>query len=240
MKDLQKEVCDRADDLIGFIYGELDAAATRRFKSHLHECARCESELSSFGQIRQSIVSWRDESLGVGWSASAVNGRSLTSEADLRKTEPSALAAIREFFTLSPVWMKGAAAFASMLFCVCAVLAITYLRDRQSRAIQVQSKKIYSQQELDARLAQEKQKLIESQQQQARPTNEIIATTLTPKKTDNRMTPPVKISYAVNTRDSRKPLTRQERQELAADLGLSATHEEDDLDIIGDRINQTP
>jgi anti-sigma factor RsiW len=240
MKELNNQVCERAEDLIAFLYGELDAAGGRKFERHLLECARCETELSSFGEIRQSIVSWRDESLGRAWSDAAVNNsKPLTVTAI---TKPSALAAIRGFFTLSPLWMKGATAFASLLFCLCAVLTITYLRNRPAGVVQVPDNKIYTQQELEARLAQEKQKLIESQQKrQPESENQTAAVPpAPPRRTDSQVMPGAKTGYASNTRGSRKPLTRQERQELAADLGLSAAYDDDDLDLGGDRINQAP
>src|SRR5882762_3518573 len=154
MEDINNQVCERADDLIAFLYGELGAADTRKFERHLHECGRCESEFSAFGEIRQSIVSWRDESLGVAWLPGAVNNSSLV-PADIRPgvhPGPSALAAIREFFNLSPMWMKGAAAFASLLFCVCAVLAIGYLKSRNTNNAQASSDKIYSRQEMEAQV----------------------------------------------------------------------------------------
>jgi hypothetical protein len=240
MKDMNNEVCERSEDLIAFLYGELDAADVHRFERHLLECARCETELSSFGQIRQSIVSWRDESLGVAWTDLAVNNS--LPRANSATTKPSALAAIRGFFTLSPVWMKGATAFASLLFCVCVVLAIIYLKNRQASIVQVQSNKIYSQQELEARLAQEKQKVLESQQ---KPLKEIrnetaLVQPAPPRKADHQAKPLAKAGYAANRRDPRKPLTRQERQELAADLGLSSSYDDDDLDLGGDRINRAP
>src|SRR5712691_1431855 len=120
MRDIKDQVCDRADDLVAFLYGELGEKDAREFERHLHECARCETEFAAFGQIRKSIVSWRDESLGAAWLTGAVTDHSLapaTIPVSVQ-TRPSALAAIRAFFNLSPMWMKGAAAFASLLFCV--------------------------------------------------------------------------------------------------------------------------
>ena len=240
MKDMNNQVCERADDLIAFLYGELGDDDARKFQRHLHECARCETEFSAFGQIRQSIVSWRDEALGAAWSPEAVTDRSLSPIADRATTKPSALAAIREFFTLSPMWLKGAAAFASVLFCVCAVLAITYLRSGPSPLMQAQSGKIYTKQDLEARVAQEREKMIASQQQ---PQKQTVKETVSlgpapPIKIDNRITV-AKANNVVNSRSSRKPLTRQERQELAADLGL-VTSLDEGLDLSNDTINQTP
>src|SRR2546425_11077060 len=126
MKDVKDQVCERANELISFLYGELGEKDSRRFERHLHECARCESEFAAFGQIRKSIVSWRDETLGAAWVPDAVKERRLAAMTVLpgNQTKPSALAAIRQFFNLSPRWMKRAAAFASPLFCVFATLSV--------------------------------------------------------------------------------------------------------------------
>src|ERR1700682_5971169 len=111
MRDIKDEVCERADDLIAFLYGELGHGDARKFERHLHECARCETELASFSEIRESIVSWRDESLGAAWLPETVNNHSLAPTGIRPRTQirPSAIAAIREFFNLSPLWLKGAA-----------------------------------------------------------------------------------------------------------------------------------
>ena len=52
--------------------------------------------------------------------------------------------------------MKGAAAFAAMLFCICAVLAVAYLKGHPAAPYLVKqdSKNIYSQEELDNQVKQ--------------------------------------------------------------------------------------
>ena len=244
MRDIKDEICERADDLIAFLYGELGEGDAHKFERHLHECARCETEFASFGRIRESIVSWRDESLGAAWLPGTVKNPSLapTGIRPRAYERPSALAAIREFLNLSPMWLKGAAAFASLLFCICAVLAIGYLKYRPTNIVQAPpSKKIYTQGDLDALVAQEKKKFIESQPQpQKQSDGENVATAQVRTKAGNRTAPFSRATVALNPRNLRKPLTRQERQELAADLGLSLSHDEDGLDLVGDKINQTP
>ena len=53
MKDNKDQVCERADDLISFLYDELGEKDAREFNRHLQECARCETEFAAFGQIRR-------------------------------------------------------------------------------------------------------------------------------------------------------------------------------------------
>ena len=105
--------CARADELMGFLYGELNDVEAKA-GGHLQQCVTCNAELSSFGDIRKSVVAWRDESFN-SLSSPGVN---------LPARQPSAVAALREFFNLSPAWMKVAIGFASLLFCVFAGLAV--------------------------------------------------------------------------------------------------------------------
>jgi len=244
MKDIKDEVCGRADDLIAFLYAELGAGDARKFERHLHECARCETEFASFAQIRKSIVSWRDESLGAAWLPDAAKDRNPASNRVRAgaQVRPSAAAAVREFFNLSPLWLKGAAAFASLLFCVCAVLAIGYLKDRRTNLVQTPPGTVYSKQDLDAAVAERVQVQIDAmrKQQQTTSDNSTVAGTTSPKKVGNGAASVLRTGYASNTRSLRKPLTRQERQELAVDLGLSAAYDQDDSDVVGDKINQAP
>jgi hypothetical protein len=239
MEDTKEQVCDRADDLIAFLYHELSDKDARNFERHLHDCVRCENELAGFGEVRQSIVSWRDEALGAAWSAAAMNDRRLA--APITNARPSALAAIREFFNLSPLWMKGAAAFASLLFCVCAVLAVAYVRNRKVEVVQAPNGKIYSKQELDNAVARAVQmKGDEIKNQQLKDSGSELVMSPAPAKAGNRVNPLRTAGYVANTQNLRRPLSRQERRELAADLGLLAARDEDDLDLVTDKITQAP
>src|SRR6476619_5705513 len=100
--------CERGSDLIAFIYNEADEHDAQDFEVHLRECSSCREEAASFGVVRESIVTWRDEALA-GFVSTPVT-------ATTRKK--SALAALRQFFDLSPMWLKGATAFALLVFCL--------------------------------------------------------------------------------------------------------------------------
>ena len=239
MKDPTETICGRNDDLVAFLYDEVGESDARNFKLHVQECAGCESEIAAFSQIRESIVSWRNASLGSVWSAGVVNDRQLASATNpsAGPIRRSALAAMRQFFTLSPMWMKGAAAFASLLFCVCAVLAIAYLKDRNPVVVQAPSDKIYSRQELDAEVA--RQVKAEELKNQAKESNNKVVESSQPQPSGSRAGQMRQANYRVTTQGLRKPLTRQERRELAADLGL-VSRDDDDLDLVTDKIIQTP
>src|SRR5438046_2682868 len=125
--------CEHAEELVSFLYGELEEKAQRTFQQHVRGCASCERELASFGRVRNSISEWRDLTLGAMEPNNGV----------VVRARPSALAALRNFFYLSPLWLKGAAAFASVLFCVCAVLAIAYLKTPTPHLVANPADKLY-------------------------------------------------------------------------------------------------
>jgi hypothetical protein len=241
MRDINNEVCGRSEDLIAFLYHELSEQDERRFQRHLHECAACAREIGSFGEIRESIITWRDASLGTAWTPTSVNeGQQVLAQS---RTHPSAWVAIREFFKLSPLWLKGAATFASLLFCVCAVLAVIYLKDQTSHVENLRTDKIYSQKELDQQVAKATQLREEQLRSELlkQPGSEVVSTsTVGAGKAVNRTGQLREASYAGNTQNLRKPLTRRERRELASDLGLLTSRDDDELDLVTDKITQTP
>src|SRR5688572_3052510 len=118
--------CERAADLIAFLYNEADERERRDFQLHLNECSTCREEAASFGVVRESIIEWRDEALA-GFVSQPVTTNA---------SRKSALAALRQFFDLSPLWLKGATAFAVVAFCVLAAIAAMKL---QGNNVQVPS-----------------------------------------------------------------------------------------------------
>jgi hypothetical protein len=236
MRDLNNEQCNHSEDLVAFLYHELNESEARSFERHLRECASCERELSSFGEIRESIVSWRDTSLAAAWSRTAENESRVMIPAVAARA--SAFAAIREFFNLSPLWLKGAAAFASLLFCVCAALAIAYMKTPKTVVLMNNTDKLYTQEDLNKQVADaEKRKEAEIRS--------VLQVRDSGPSVDTAIYKPVRNvvhagSYAGNTQNLRKPLTQQERRELAADLGLLSSRDDDDIEFITDTITQTP
>ena len=200
--------CERSSDLMGFLYSEMDASETREFESHLQQCSNCRDEAASFEHVRQSIVAWRDEVL-TGFVP-----------ATTRPTRRSAIAAFKQFFDLSPLWLKGAAAFAVITFCVLVALAFVNFKKPQTVATTNNSGG-YTQQDVD-RLVKEAL----AKQQPPVETAPNVAVTV-----------PAALQKSVNKQRStnRRPLSRAEREQLAADLRLLPT--EDELELISDRIN---
>ena len=61
--------CGRENDLIAFLYDELDPAERISFRSHVQECLSCSAETAEFTNIRESVVAWPAPFVAVIWSA---------------------------------------------------------------------------------------------------------------------------------------------------------------------------
>jgi len=205
--------CERGGDLVAVLYGEASEREQREFELHLKQCAGCRAEFAAFAQVRESVGEWRDEALsGFVSSRPAV--------APVRK---SALAAWRQFFDLSPLWMKAAVGFAAVVFCVLAVLAVGRLRSPAEvppRVATGNPAAVYTEADV-ARMVQE---ALAKQPRQltAEAPKQIVAES--PQRKD------LTVAKASQVPHSRRPFSQAERNQLAAELRLVSASEENDLE----------
>ena len=217
-------ICERSDDLISFLYKELDEREVGNFKQHLADCASCSREMNSFSEIRNGVVAWREQSLGI------INHRPSLAF-DLAE-KPSALVAIRQFFALSPFWLKGSVAFASVLLFAAVAFLVVSLKGKPAPPL-ASTDKVYSEAELKAKVEEG----IQARLKELNPQDDDLKEDLT--RTPllvQQSKPQVKLSRS-NVKTRRAPLTESERAQLAADLRLISSTE-DDLDLLGEQINR--
>jgi hypothetical protein len=203
--------CGRADDLLSVLYGEASEHEQRDFDVHLKQCAGCRAEFAAFAQVRTSIGEWRDEALS-GFVASP---------APVRK---SAIAALRQFFNLSPLWMKAAAGFAVLAFCVLMVFAVSRLQITTGEVPQVaigNPAAVYTEEDM--------QRIV-----QAEVAKEQAKHIVPPKPLIRVSSEPKDATVASSTRipHSRRPFSRAEREQLAAELRLLSASDENDLELL--------
>ena len=207
--------CERAADLIAFLYNEADEHERRDFQLHLNECSTCSEEVASFGVVRESITEWRDEALA-GFVSQPVATKA---------TSKSALTALRQFFDLSPLWLKGATAFAVLAFCVLAAFAFVTLQGNNVPPSPTGI--VYTQDDVNRIV-----KNILAEENRPSVSGQRVTVVESPKPKKSRQ------SVASQTVKSRRPLSRAEREQLAADLRLLSTDDDENLQLLGDRINQ--
>lgn len=239
-EEVNAPACEQANDLIAFLYGELNNIEAQTFQRHMRGCNSCSGELAAFNGIRRSVVAWRDESLGSIFSPTPPYFAAPYAGASQEK--PSALAALREFFNLSPIWMKGAVAFATLLFCIFAGLAVARLRTTPPAPLANNpdrpDSKGYSDQQLNALVEQrvqgELQRIKNSSEQS--PTPQVVVNRPSNRIPNRRIT--TRGNEVATNSPARRPLSKVEREQLAADLRLVSLNNDSDLELLDDRINQ--
>ena len=215
--------CDFRNHLISVLYGEATDREAAEFHAHMQTCTQCQVEVRAFGEVRESIGSWKFEALS-GAVVTEVNVQPRTPRTK------SAVAALREFFDLSPLWLKGATALATVLFCVLAVLALArFQQPSQVTEVNPKPNAIYTEWEKN----QFVQKALDQQKAEflarTAPAPEAIKIAVT--QSEKTTTRPNTIAKA------RRPLTKLEREQLAADLRLLQRHD-DDIELLSEPINR--
>ncbi len=236
MREVDAPSCGHENDLVSFLYDELSDSEKKLFESHMHACRLCQVQTGEFNSIRESVAAWRDESLG----------RAAVTVPDMSKlaNQPrrSALAALRAFFDLSPFWMKGAFGFAAILFCIFTVLAIARLRNAPEVTATNASSQAYSQQELNALVEKRVQDELGRREVAEKSSTAASQAPVKDKTARPRSGNPLGQSseVAANARygKARRPLSKSEREQLAADLRLVSSRNERVLDLVDDQINQ--
>lgn len=242
--------CARAEDLVAYLYGEIEGAAAQDFKAHAQSCVSCQTELAGFRQVRVSIGEWRQQALGsLSATTAATTAHAIIEPVNVVAQRPrSALAAVREFFTLSPVWMRAATAAAGLIFCALIALAVAHYFEQPKTVI---VEKVVPAKQSEEQSAQKRDEPVK--QQDAR--DEIAPEVTPPEPTDttasapkdNRLIPKVKRNLkqeATPTQSlARAPklkISPQESRDIARDLRLVASkEEEEDLPRLSDLLGES-
>jgi hypothetical protein len=230
----ERPICHRAEDLVTYLYGEASEAEAKDFAGHVQACDACRTEFAVFQQVHDSILEWRNEALGAVSFAHDSTAGAMQANTALPATSVgsekrlSAIAAIREFFNVSPLWLRGAAALASILFCVLVVLAAARFWQKPSQVGKDGSNdKRYTQQQFDdavAKQVDEKIAAIKNPQASTPPTS------AAGNNTGQRK--PARQRSLTGSQLARTHLTRKEREQLAADLRLVPGPDDDDLPFV--------
>src|SRR5713226_3710052 len=154
----ERPICHRAEDLVTYLYGEASQADALDFANHLQRCDACRSEFAIFNQVHDSILVWRTEALGSSFSPTVALAESAVDSSQFVRHERklSALAALREFFSVSPLWFRGATAFAALVLCVLAILVISRSWNKPAElANGSQPQKLYTETEFKSEVARQ-------------------------------------------------------------------------------------
>ena len=161
--------CERAQEFVTYLYGEATPGESKAFRQHLANCAVCREELAAFGVVREAVGEWKAEALGTVPSLDISEALSpVVSSRPAPERKRSAVAALREFFSLSPLWLQAGALAAALVVCALAALTVartevrwdsnglafrTGVKERvveKERIVQAPSQAGYTQEQVDA------------------------------------------------------------------------------------------
>jgi anti-sigma factor RsiW len=230
MQDInERPLCHRAEDLVTYLYGEAGEIEANDFADHLQVCDACRTEFAMFRQVHDSILEWRNEALGAT-SFAVTNPAPVTLPMPAPVQSPqrlSALASVREFFNVSPLWLRGAVAFASLLLCVLAIVAALRFSSGPAPVANVNDgQKLYTESDLKARVAEEVQAQVQQIQKSATSVSALAAN----QKPGQRLVRRVNQTQVARLPHAR--LTRQEGEQLAADLRLTQNADEEEFSLV--------
>ena len=236
MRDLnERPVCHRAEDLVTYLYGEASESDALDFRRHMQHCAACRTEFAGFNQVHESISVWRNEALGASFNPAAVVAEPSIDATHFAQHERklSALAAVREFFNVSPLWLRGATAFAGLLLCALLVWAVARSWQRPAAvASGNDDPKVFTKADFEAAVAREVKLRTATLQQDSSPQPKDV-------KTIQNAAPRNEVAHVRTPSKPRvKGLSLQERQQLAADLRLIPTSDEEELPFALGQPNQ--
>ena len=228
----ERPICHRAEDLVTYLYGEATAEEARDFNTHMQNCDACRGEFNIFNQVHESIVTWRNEALGpIASPASAPAMSFVTPEVVQHGRRLPALAALREFFTVSPLWLRGATVFAGLLLCTLLVFAAARFW-RQPISNGENAAKYTDKQLREEVEKQVAERIAKSNTAQVNQASTAQVANEPPQITPNAAPPARPYPH------TRNRLTREERVQLAADLGLIQAREEEAPFVLPDEPNQ--
>ena len=233
MKNNERPICHRAEDLVAYLYNEASETDAQDFADHAEQCDACRSELAVFRQVHESILLWRNEALGTFSPVSeAADLARATSSVKLVQHERklSALQALREFFSVSPLWLRGATAFAALLLCALALVVISR-SSRRPAQVANNDEKVYTKTQFEAAVDKAVNAKLKESQATAPPASN-VAIEVKPSKQQSISRRELARNNSPSRAQRVRALTRAEREQLAADLLLIPGRDEADLPFV--------
>jgi hypothetical protein len=249
LQNIETQTCSRADDLVAYLYQEASQQEALDFESHMQHCAACSEELVAFREVHTSVGAWRRQSLSFLQSnALEMNAASAQVTRTNERQPSSALAALKDFFTLSPVWMRASVALATLLICALAAFGLARLAKGPQTVVvetKVPDNVKPSRQELEAEIqkrVKDELAAIENGRENKQETVARVNETNPPSQVKRHT--PKSTSVATQRRQRLQPGSRKKQQEelelIAEDLQLTASRgDDDDLPRLSDLLGET-
>ncbi len=118
----QNPNCNFAEEVVSYVYDEMNIAEKADFQTHLAECSSCVDEIAAFSSVSFSIKEWRDEEFaGLKTPQISIpyetNGISVSVEA-YGNNKGSIFEKLSELLSFSPAFLKTATAFGTLALAI--------------------------------------------------------------------------------------------------------------------------
>ncbi|MDX6304148.1 MAG: hypothetical protein QOI77_1117 [Blastocatellia bacterium] len=245
----ERPICHRAEDLVTYLYGEASEADAKDFAVHLQQCDACRGEFSVFQQVHDSILVWRNEALGSAFSPAILASESTVELTQVVQHERklTALGALREFFSVSPPWLRAATAFAALLLCgLCGFALLTISRSwngpvqlaagEPSKVADPNREPKYTQQDVDNAVQKRVEEIARLKSEEASPKPKEMSAIKT--RSGDRSRDQLAANPVQPKTPRTRGLSRREREQLAKDLRLIPRDEDELPFVLSDEPNQ--
>lgn len=129
----ESRVCERAEEMVAYLYGEASEREACDFERHAKHCISCRDELAALSRVRHEVVEWRNRSLP-SFEFSQQVAPPVSQAVDFTRKR-SVFGALREFFALSPMWMRAATAMAVVIVCALVVFTVARFYEQPRQVI---------------------------------------------------------------------------------------------------------
>ncbi len=123
IRDNQSQKCSFKDELISYVFTEMDEQSRPRFDQHLATCASCKDDLASFSNTRNQLTAWRDDEFASLESNVIVSPERIS---DSLNSITSIFGRAVSFVSISP----GRLAFASLILLLMFGVGFLFLQSR--------------------------------------------------------------------------------------------------------------
>lgn len=111
---IQNPNCGFSDEIVSYVYNEIDDSEKALLEKHLADCRMCFDEVNAFSSISFSMQEWKDEEFSRLASPQIEIPYQLEKVVKTEDVSKSFLQITREIFSFSPAFFKTATAFGTM------------------------------------------------------------------------------------------------------------------------------
>ncbi len=117
--------CSFAEEIVEYIYDEMNGETKVKFETHLAKCNSCADELTGFGIVRSQVSDWKLKEFSPMTTPTVK--LPIVQTVENTQVKRRWFESFRNLVMLSPAWMTQTAAFATLAICFgLAYLAFNY------------------------------------------------------------------------------------------------------------------